>query len=430
MELINFILNNTPLFYWTQSLWRDEAFSVWIATGSAMNVIAHTSKDFNPPLYYLLLNFWMKIFGRSEIALRSLSLLFFVFFLVVVYKFALLIFKSKQQAVLTTIIAGLNPMLLYFAFELRMYSLLVLLACLSTYFLYTKQWKWYVLAAAAGMYTQPFMAFVLISHGVYFLLTKQIKTAVWVFSAIGLLFLPWLPTILYQFSHSGPMWMWPADINLVLSVLGNVFVGYEGTPGNLWTMMMVLSLFMILMAFYSWRVKPWRGALLLFYCLTFLPLILVVGISFIKPIYVHRYVIFAAIGEIFFLSCFISILKKRLPGIERLFILILIFGNFAAVSFHRKVDFRNTFAQISPQLTDKDAVYAKNPLSFYESWYYTPRSTPVFLYNPERITPPLYTGGVGMPESSWVQTYPQYPRRAFLVSDDGSYAIVSAVIKK
>ena len=159
--IINFLFNHTPLFYWTQSLWRDEAFSVWIAQDSWFEVIKRTSGDFNPPLYYLLLNVWMRLFGRSEIALRGLSIFFFLLFLLVIYYFALRLFKTQRFAVVTTLFTAFNPMLLYFAFELRMYSLLVLLSTLSMYFLWTKKWRWHVLVTTLGLYTQPYMLFVL-----------------------------------------------------------------------------------------------------------------------------------------------------------------------------------------------------------------------------------------------------------------------------
>lgn len=41
------------------------------------DIISTTVKDFSPPLYYIVLHFWMMLFGHSEIALRALSLVFF-----------------------------------------------------------------------------------------------------------------------------------------------------------------------------------------------------------------------------------------------------------------------------------------------------------------------------------------------------------------
>jgi uncharacterized membrane protein len=98
-KIVDFLQNHTPLLYWTQSLWRDEAFSVWIAQDSLSEVIQRTSGDFNPPLYYVLLNLWMRIFGSTEIGLRRFSVLAFVLTLPLVYLLAKKIFKSSKWAI-------------------------------------------------------------------------------------------------------------------------------------------------------------------------------------------------------------------------------------------------------------------------------------------------------------------------------------------
>ena len=65
--MLNFIFTKTPLFFLTQSFWRDEAFSYFMAKKNISEIIFLTAKDFNPPLYYSILHFWIKIFGGSEI---------------------------------------------------------------------------------------------------------------------------------------------------------------------------------------------------------------------------------------------------------------------------------------------------------------------------------------------------------------------------
>jgi len=79
--MLNFLTHYTPLFYLVQSLWRDEAFSILLSERSPLWFI---TKVFDPPLYYILLHYWMKIFGESEIATRSLSILGFALATVVV----------------------------------------------------------------------------------------------------------------------------------------------------------------------------------------------------------------------------------------------------------------------------------------------------------------------------------------------------------
>src|SRR3954452_1717116 len=58
-------------------LWMDEGISIGIAShplGAIPSVLSH---DGSPPLYYLLLNLWMSVFGSSPTATHALSLTFF-----------------------------------------------------------------------------------------------------------------------------------------------------------------------------------------------------------------------------------------------------------------------------------------------------------------------------------------------------------------
>ena len=95
--MLSFIFSKTPLSFFVQSLWRDEAFSYLLAKKNIIEIIFLTAKDYNPPLYYLILHFWIKIFGHSEIALRSLSLIFYWATIYIVFLFLTEIFKIKNK---------------------------------------------------------------------------------------------------------------------------------------------------------------------------------------------------------------------------------------------------------------------------------------------------------------------------------------------
>jgi len=132
--MLNFLFTKTPLFFLTQPFWRDEAFSYFMAKKNIFEMLFLTAKDFNPPLYYFILHFWMNIFGSSEIALRSLSLLFFWGTICIVFLFLNNIFKMKERkSSIYLILFIINPLLLYYAFEARMYSMLAFFATLSFY---------------------------------------------------------------------------------------------------------------------------------------------------------------------------------------------------------------------------------------------------------------------------------------------------------
>ena len=56
--------------------WIDEGISVGIASHPFTHIPHVLRHDGAPPLYYLLLHVWMKLFGESEARTHTLSLLF------------------------------------------------------------------------------------------------------------------------------------------------------------------------------------------------------------------------------------------------------------------------------------------------------------------------------------------------------------------
>ena len=56
--------------------WIDEGLSVGIADRPLGDIPLALREDGSPPLYYMLLHFWLDIAGRSEAGVRGLSLLF------------------------------------------------------------------------------------------------------------------------------------------------------------------------------------------------------------------------------------------------------------------------------------------------------------------------------------------------------------------
>ena len=75
-----------PLRFWTRSgLWLDEALTVDVARLPLHELSNALKHDGAPPLYYVLLHFWMGLFGQSNDAVRALSGVFAVLTLPVGY---------------------------------------------------------------------------------------------------------------------------------------------------------------------------------------------------------------------------------------------------------------------------------------------------------------------------------------------------------
>jgi 4-amino-4-deoxy-L-arabinose transferase-like glycosyltransferase len=114
-----------------QSFWLDEAIAVNAARhdfSGLFHSLAHT--EGNPPLYFLILDGWMRVFGTSEAAIRSLSALLGTATIGLAYVIGRRLATPRVGLVLAALVA-FNPLLVWFSQEARPYALLVLLSGLS-----------------------------------------------------------------------------------------------------------------------------------------------------------------------------------------------------------------------------------------------------------------------------------------------------------
>ena len=113
-------------FIATGPLWEDEAQSVAISRLPLSQLFAALRGDGSPPLYYLLLHAWMQVFGTGDVAVRALSGIFAVAALPLIYLLA-----GDRAGPVTLALAAVNPWLIRYATEARMYALEVLLVLLG-----------------------------------------------------------------------------------------------------------------------------------------------------------------------------------------------------------------------------------------------------------------------------------------------------------
>ncbi len=111
-----------------ESLWLDEATTALVSKMPIHDIFSKfLPGDFHPPLYYLLMKYWVIVFGNSEVSLRVPSLVFALLTIYVVY---------KTFGKLSAILLASAPLLFYYAAEARMYTMaMFLVSALVSYFL-------------------------------------------------------------------------------------------------------------------------------------------------------------------------------------------------------------------------------------------------------------------------------------------------------
>ncbi len=131
-----------------QSLWLDEATTALAAKMPLTDLfIKFLPGDFHPPFYYLLMHFWIKIFGYSEISLRIPSVIFGVATIYVVYLISKKLF-DKKTGLISAILLATSGLSIYYSQEARMYSLAAFLVGLLVFLFLENKWVWFSITLA------------------------------------------------------------------------------------------------------------------------------------------------------------------------------------------------------------------------------------------------------------------------------------------
>jgi len=192
-----------------ESIWFDEGGTILFAKLNIFQLLETVlSGDCSPPLYYVILHYWIGLFGESEFSLRFPSVIFGFFSIYVLYKVGTLLF-NKDVGLLSSLLLAVSSLHIYYSQEARSYSLMVLLTLLSFYFL-IKIFKknrnltvsiGYIIASILLMYTHIYGIFIIIAQNIYlltvFLLSRktlELDFKKWILfqSALVITYIPWI----------------------------------------------------------------------------------------------------------------------------------------------------------------------------------------------------------------------------------------------
>jgi len=201
------------------ALWLDEALSVNIARLPLPQLFTALRHDGSPPFYYLLLHGWIALFGTGDDAVRALSTLFSLLALPVAYAVGCRL-GDRRAGLAAALVLAACPFAVRYATETRMYALVMLLTLVTLLAVLRALREPSVprlaaVAASAGLLALThYWALFLLAAGEVALLVFAVRRrwcspGVRVLIAVpcgGLLFLPWLPSFLFQARHTGTPW--------------------------------------------------------------------------------------------------------------------------------------------------------------------------------------------------------------------------------
>jgi uncharacterized membrane protein len=199
-----------------ESLWLDEAESFRFASGSLE--VALAAEKTNPPLYYVLLHFWIKVFGSSEAALRSLSVIPGVLSILLTAFLGTRLFDRRVGAIAACFLA-ISTFHIGFSQEARCFALLLslLLASMLAMDSALRQdtpriapWLIYIAATLAALYTHFYAVFFVASqNAIVVVFWRDYRKKLWIWAATQLVLLaafsPWMLTMLHAAGGGGQL---------------------------------------------------------------------------------------------------------------------------------------------------------------------------------------------------------------------------------
>ncbi|CAB4783153.1 MAG: hypothetical protein F2731_01160 [Actinobacteria bacterium] len=265
LAIVALVIGLVTRFVTRSSLWLDEALTVNIANAPLGQIVENLKHDGHPPLYYFLLHGWMGVFGTGDLAVRALSGIFGVVALPLIWVIARRKGGSTLGWVAVAVVA-VSPFAVRYSDEARMYSLVILLVVIGWLLVddvtdrgksSTARFIAVSIIAAMLLYTHYWSLWLLGALGLTCLWkmwrTKdRVARRPWVGLAValvaaGLVFAPWLPTMLFQAAHTGTPWA-PATrpttaLTWMLADNGGGYYGEQGLGAVLIALALVLGVF-------------------------------------------------------------------------------------------------------------------------------------------------------------------------------------------
>jgi mannosyltransferase len=307
-----------------ESLWLDEALSIKYAHLNLSQIIIQQRET--PPLYYIVLHWWIHFFGISEFSLRFPSAMFGCLSVFMMYKTGKELFDGNTGKVSALLIA-FSVFHVQYSQEARTYSLSVCLTLLSMYFFIKLLDKMnyrilfgYMLSSILLIYSHVYGLFIIIAQNIYYIVLSlstrergkpNVKEWVAIQCLLMFFFSPWIYIFLlkvYSIQKYG-YWIETPHISTIISS----FMSYSSGSILLLLLFLVLAIFSLLshedlggsmdsrgsltfLKSYQWKLRLTnvdKMYLLLIWLIT--PIVLPFIISrFSQPIYQNKYTIIAS----------------------------------------------------------------------------------------------------------------------------------------
>jgi hypothetical protein len=300
LVLLNLVLK--MLYLGHRDLALDEPFTIFYAQADLRSLFEMLKTENNPPLHFVIMHYWIRVFGISAFAARFPSMLFSVFTVYFVYRIGK-DFLSVRTGILAALIFTFSSYQMQFAHEARVYPLFTFLTVLSM-FLFLRMSVYpgkksllagYAVTCMLLVYSHFFGWIVLFLQLLSCLVLKEFRPGLFKRVLTGLAFTvlfytPYFWIFISRFLTAAGAGTWvPAPL---LSDLYTMIWRFSNAPVT--TVFFLLALLSGLVTFFIKGekyadIRPSLKTIMIWF---FIPYIMMFLVSFKIPVFLDRYVIF------------------------------------------------------------------------------------------------------------------------------------------
>jgi mannosyltransferase len=384
------------------SFWVDEGSTVMIADqpfSETWRLLI--TQELNGSPYFLLMHLWLEI-GRSEMFVRSLSVIFAVATIPLVYAIGRKLFHPLAGAA-AALLLSVNGYFISNAQEARQYSFALFTSTLATYLLIIgierrRTWIWvsYALVGAISVYAHLFGAFIMFGHLVS-LVARRWRDLPWKqmlasYASMGLLLIP-LALFVANNDRGQIDWV-PEPSPELLRRSFDAITGFAG-PQMLWAYAGAGALAVVAMTVSLIREgrseRSWGYIVCFFWFLA--PIFISYAISFTKPIFYPRYIIVAVAALPLIAGGALTFIRPRLIApVAALVLLWLALPGIGAHYEAGKADWREVTRFVIANARPGDAVIFYSPTGRRPFEYYISLAGADLSDLPQPVHPPTPFG--------------------------------------
>ncbi|MDD5614271.1 MAG: glycosyltransferase family 39 protein [Candidatus Omnitrophica bacterium] len=394
--IIGFLLRIYRIGY--HDFWYDEIISI-----SITNRISYC---WNPPLYFYILRAWMEMLGNNEFSLRLLSLVFSLGSLILVYKLGKYIFNYKI-GLISAFIMAFSGYQIWYAQELRPYSMVSFVGLISSYFLFKffrekkdRNWILFLAFSVCGIYSDVsyyYIAFFAVQFLICILLAGKRGIFRIILSLGGILLasLMQINNFIAKLKYlNRGFWITDVDLKSLLLFFKNINFGYN-LPDLFSLPIAAISILLIWGGFVlAYKTKEKKQDYYFLFTICFLPVVLILVFSkLFFPVYFYRgfivissyYYMLLSLGLVYF---FRPLYKLILPALYLFLTFLGLFSyyrdwNIPATGYYAgiyvKKPFRPAVKFLEKNVEDNDFIaYANSSSHIVMNYYFKDK---VFKHN-------------------------------------------------